>query len=621
MHLQHPFYKFPFRFDVERLRAEIEAIPESAWHWHHENFKGNSALHLITTNGEVNDDFRPPMLPTDSLKKCPYILQVFSQFKTLMGRARLMRLEPGDGVPAHFDSQYYWRAHSRVHIPVITHPDIRFHCGSESVHMAAGEAWTFDNWRMHKVVNQTPTRRIHLTFDTYGSNEFWELAKPFGSEGNPVPVPYRDGFKPQLEFESFGSQPVMSPGEMDLELSSLASDVTAFAGNDRTAVALFEAATRALRKEWQIIWHMKGPTAQGLPLFLKAQRQFQDDLQSLPPDLKMASNGCPLREALPGNFAAMIDVQAFAAPAAAVSAPRTRGNTEPVLDRPLFIVSAPRAGSTLLFETLAAHESLWNLGGEGLARIEDIAAVGPTHDRLESDYLTAGAAGKEVTRALHAHYLSNLRNAAGRPLRELGDNKPEAVRVLEKTSRSALHIAFLKAVFPDAKFIFLHREARANISAIMEAWRSGRFVTYPNLPGWTGLPWSLPLIPGWRDLIGGDIAKIAARQWCDTNEIIMKDLAALPAADWCAVRYEDLLSDAGTTLKRLSAFAELPFDVALRQAAANPLKPARFTLTKPDPDKWRKNEGLMAPHLDTATATAAQLARLDSGASHRVAAQ
>ena len=34
------------------------------------------------------------------------------------------------------------------------------------------------------------------------------------------------------------------------------------------------------------------------------------------------------------------------------------------------------------------------------------------------------------------------------------------------------------------------------VSSMLDAWRSGRFVTYPDLPGWGGPPWSLLLVPG-----------------------------------------------------------------------------------------------------------------------------
>jgi hypothetical protein len=165
-------------------------------------------------------------------------------------------------------------------------------------------------------------------------------------------------------------------------------------------------------------------------------------------------------------------------------------------------------------------------------------------------------------------------------------------------------------VFPDAKFIFLHRDARANISAIIEAWRSGGFVTYPDLPGWTGPMWSLLLIPGWRELIGADIAKIAMRQWRDTNETILADLSEMPSFDWCDVRYEDLVSDPVATIARLCNFADVPFDARLRGVTSVPLPPSRYTITAPDPDKWRANASAMAPYLDEARMTAATLVRL-----------
>jgi len=81
MNLQFPFYKFAFRFDTERLLSEVDAIPETAWRFHHENFKGNSALHLISTNGTVNDEFEPPMRPTEYLERCPYIMRIMRNSK------------------------------------------------------------------------------------------------------------------------------------------------------------------------------------------------------------------------------------------------------------------------------------------------------------------------------------------------------------------------------------------------------------------------------------------------------------------------------------------------------------------------------------------------------------
>jgi hypothetical protein len=607
MNLQFPFYKFPFRFDVERLLAEVDAIPESAWRFHHENFKGNSALHLITTNGGINDEFEPPMRPTEVLGQCPYIRQVLAQFRTLLGRARLMRLEPGHGVPAHFDMQHYWRTHTRVHIPLRTHPDIRFHSGDVSVHMAAGEAWTFDNWRVHKVVNETEVRRIHLTFDTYGSTAFWTMAKPLGREEPPRFVAYDEAARPELAFETFVDNPVMAPGDVELELSRFASDAAAYPGNDKAAMAKLMNTLSWLRNEWRVLWCGVGPTPEGVPQFVALMRQAFDATSSLPEGLRMASNGRPVMQALPSILAALVKPSAYEEPAThtVLRAARIR------FDRPLFVVAAPRSGSTWLYEMLSRNRELWTLGDEGHGHVERIEALDPRRNGFGSNRLAIADATDQAAAQLRENYLSGLRDAEGRGLESLRP-PPESVRFLEKTPKNAIRIPFLKRVFPDAKFVFLHREPAANISAIMEAWRSGRFVTYPELPGWPGPPWSMLLIPGWRELAGADLARIAMRQWRDTNAIVMEDLSALPHDDWHVARYEDLQHDAEAVLSGICAFAGLPFDRSMRDACANSAQFSRYTLTPPDPAKWRKNGADVERVLPETLSVSQRLARIST---------
>jgi hypothetical protein len=620
MHLPHRFYKFPFRFDVERLRAEVEAFPEEAWLRHPQDYKGNSALPLIATNGVAGNKFDPPMLPTEHLLRSPYLLQVLGQFHTLLGRSRLMRLEPGDGVPPHFDTQYYWRSHTRVHIPIVTHPEVKFVCDDAAVHMAAGEAWTFDNWRMHTVINEKTTRRIHLTFDTYGSTAFWAMVRPLGQEEPPCFVPYQEGVKPQLSFETYVGEPAMPPGEVDFELSRLVSDISAVRGNNPADIALVRAMTVNLRHEWRMIWHAYGPTPEGLPHFRGLVQRMLQEVTAIPPAVVMASNGCPVTDALTSTFAAMVQyplAQANAAGPVArapISAPAM--TAAPRFDRPVFIVSAPRSGSTLLFEMMAANAAFWTLGGEGHGHVETIAALNPNSRNLDSNRLTAADATAEVRAQLLGNFTSGLRTVDSKPWRGMDGAAPQSVRFLEKTPKNALRIPFFKAIFPDARFIYLQREAKANISAIIEAWRSGRFVTYRELPGWIGPSWSMLLIPGWRDLSGADVAEVAMRQWRDTNETIMKDLAALPDGDWCCVRYEDVVSDPAATLARLCTFADVPFGERMRALARNPLRPSRYTLTPPDPEKWRKNEGAMKPFLPAAQATVDKLATLYASRNH-----
>src|SRR3546814_15753035 len=64
----------------------------------------------------------------------------------------------------------------RVHVPVVTTPAVRFHCGESDINMGAGECWIFDTWRRHDVVNTGDVDRIHLVMDTAGGTELWKHA-------------------------------------------------------------------------------------------------------------------------------------------------------------------------------------------------------------------------------------------------------------------------------------------------------------------------------------------------------------------------------------------------------------------------------------------------------------
>ena len=183
MRLPRPFYRLPVRFDVERLRAEVGRLPDSAWVPHPNGIEGNSSVRLISVDGGENDAVAGRMLPTPHLLATPYIRQLLASFGVVWSRSRLMRLAPGAAVPLHADIDHHWFSRVRVHIPVQTHPDVAFQCGDERVHMAAGEAWLFDNWRLHRVDNPTSTERIHLVADTSGTALFWRLVAQVETPG------------------------------------------------------------------------------------------------------------------------------------------------------------------------------------------------------------------------------------------------------------------------------------------------------------------------------------------------------------------------------------------------------------------------------------------------------
>src|SRR6202007_1022499 len=95
-------------------------------------------------------------------------------------------------------------------------------------------------------------------------------------------------------------------------------------------------------------------------------------------------------------------------------------------------------------------------------------------------------------------------------MRDRGGHPAAHLRLLEKTPKNALRVPFLAAAFPDAIFVSLYRDPRETLSSMLDAWRSGQFVTYPGLPEWSGPPWSLLLIPGWPALAGRPLSEIVA---------------------------------------------------------------------------------------------------------------
>ena len=260
-----------------------------------------------------------------------------------------------------------------------------------------------------------------------------------------------------------------------------------------------------------------------------------------------------------------------------------------IFRKPVFIVSTPRSGSTLLFEMLSRCNDFWSIGGESHGVYGAFPQLKAENALFDSGRLTARHADKDTADTLRVGFLAFLQNSHGTRFLDL-PKKPEYIRFLEKTPRNALNIPFLKKVFPDARFILLHRDPRQNISSIINVWELPNFITYPNLPGWRGPPWHLLLPPGWRELNGKPVADIAAFQWRKSNMIMMEDLKSLSSTKWISVRYEDLVDDPAKEMQRICKFSGVEFDRQLQYVASAPLTLSRSTVTSPDPDKWKKHE-------------------------------
>ena len=259
-----------------------------------------------------------------------------------------------------------------------------------------------------------------------------------------------------------------------------------------------------------------------------------------------------------------------------------------LIERPIFIVSTPRSGSTLLFETIVQAPGLFTVGAESHERIEHVADFFPGARGWTSNRLTGEDASEASVEALAERFYTVLRDREGRPA-------SGRARMLEKTPKNALRVPFFAEAWPDSTFVYLYREPRQALASMIEAWSTGRFRTYPRLPEWSGLPWSLLLIPGWRDLIGRTLPEVVAAQWATTTEILVGDLEALPKERVRTLEYDRFIANPQAEMERLTGSVELDWD---RQLGPS-LPPSRFTTSRPGKDKWMR----LAPVIESVLPT------------------
>lgn len=175
-----PFVRLPFELDVKQLQSEVSNLMDMDWLEHPQGFAGNRTLPLVSVSGQYNHDFAisGQMLPTPALHHCPYIRQIMGRLQVPISRTRLMLLAPGAEVLKHFDAGYHWYRRVRIHIPVLTHPEVIFGCADQEIHMQAGDAWCFDHRKWHWVKNNSFFPRVHLVIDTKGSPDFFAYFSP-----------------------------------------------------------------------------------------------------------------------------------------------------------------------------------------------------------------------------------------------------------------------------------------------------------------------------------------------------------------------------------------------------------------------------------------------------------
>jgi Sulfotransferase family len=199
----------------------------------------------------------------------------------------------------------------------------------------------------------------------------------------------------------------------------------------------------------------------------------------------------------------------------------------------IFIIGSPRSGSTLLERMISSHSQVQ--GGPEPHLITPLAHLGyyDAVDKAPYDHLRAVEAQRQFVSGLpggESDYLDALKAYCnvlyGRALKPSGK-----AYYLDKTPAYALVLPFLSKVFPQAKYVVLTRHPGAIFSSYADSFFEG---------DWAAAHEFNPIVERYVPAIA---------------RFLRED--AVPLAH---VRYEDLVKDPESHMKRICETLELPFE-------------------------------------------------------------
>ncbi len=257
--------------------------------------------------------------------------------------------------------------------------------------------------------------------------------------------------------------------------------------------------------------------------------------------------------------------------------------TRPAVPDPVFVIGCSRSGTTITYETLASSPQFLSFGWE-IPQFWN-SLHGPLTNGWQSE-----AAGAADARPAH-------RDAALRYFyQRLG-----AGWVLDKTCINVMRVPYLHRLFPQAKFVFIQRDGRDNISSMIDGWRTGRsdgrfelsqfFGPFPEpvaINGGEFREWSFFLAPGWQRYNDASVEEVCAFQWTTVNRMALEARREIPAPQWIHLRYEDIFDRPVEMFEQATAQLGIAFTPELRARCAN-LQPTSVVKGKPKRQKWRDN--------------------------------
>lgn len=230
---------------------------------------------------------------------------------------------------------------------------------------------------------------------------------------------------------------------------------------------------------------------------------------------------------------------------------------------PIFLISLPRSGSTLLHKLMATSPDIATTSEPWIAL--PVAYMRRRHGILTEYWQDSCADALDDVAAHSKGGEQGFREAQARFIREIYANLSagcEARYFLDKTPRYYLIADFLKEAFPDARFIYLFRNPLDVMSSILKSWHKDTFS--PHLRSNDVDLWSGPEL-------------LAQAYLRDRDRGVRVD-------------YEELVTEPGAVLDRLAAF----LDLRLPADTLDSFSDIDFSGRMGDPAGGRRYDGIAA---------------------------
>ncbi len=148
-------------------------------------------------------------------------------------------------------------------------------------------------------------------------------------------------------------------------------------------------------------------------------------------------------------------------------------------------------------------------------------------------------------------------------------------RFVDKTPPNIYRIDYLKAVYPDAKFIYLVRNREVNIQALIRDWTHPKKFVYKyreyltknlpmNIKGYKGNVWKFFIPLAWQKYLESSIEELCAYQYDDAHRVAKNSFANMDSSQFLEIKFEDLLADPDKIMQEICDFTEIEYSKEMR---------------------------------------------------------